>query len=157
MKKIHFLFYPALIVVAIACKRGENQEQIAAAHKITEAKVASMDSLYNLMITQQVRTITERDSLIKVVKSESDSAYLALRNRAKSGLLRHRELIDSMETVVKQHKEFLSNIPVMELGRRKIKSDQIMLDQTQKKLVKQYLDLQASMKTLRVEVDKKVE
>ncbi|MCO4292342.1 hypothetical protein NF867_05635 [Solitalea sp. MAHUQ-68] len=155
MKRILFLI-TATLIIAAACKRKENQEQIAAAHKITESKVAAMDSLYNLMIAQQIRTITERDSLIKVVKSESDSAYLALRNRAKGMLLRQRELIDSMGVVVQHHKELLDSIPVLESGRRQVLADQVLMKQTQEKLVKQYMDLRSSFKDLRVSVDEAV-
>ncbi|UKJ06642.1 hypothetical protein [Solitalea lacus] len=153
MKSISSLIYPLIVLVITACGGSESKEQIDAAHKTTLMQVAAMDSLYNLMIAQQVRTVTERDEIVKAVKNESDSAYLALRDRVKGNLLHQRALIDSMKIEVEKHQRFLKDIPVLEKGRRQIKADQALLSQTQEKLEKQYMDSQASMKSLRLYVD----
>ena len=151
MKKLFLLVIPMSILVIIACTNSEKEKKLEAAHTKTIADVAVMDSIYNQLIKNQVRTITQKDSLMLLAKSGNDSAYNELRGRIRGYMERQKTIIDSLSKIVEDHKSVVADVNIPGEKRQSVRADQIALEHAYEKLQGQYKDLENNLIELRKE------
>ncbi|SMO79954.1 hypothetical protein [Solitalea koreensis] len=151
MKKLFSILIPVSIFVAAACTNAEKEKKLEDAHAKSLFDIAAMDSVYNQLINNQVKTITQKDSLMVLAKSRNDSAYNELRGRIRGYMARQKIVIDSMGKLVTDHKSVVDDVDIPGEKRQAVRADQIGLEDAYKKLQAQYKDLEDNLIDLKKE------